>query len=306
MVLLATPVFEARDQSQPSQSLAPAARRVLEIAQRVAENATPQSAASSTTTTTVGKSLPLFPELESAMPNHLARSSLFAPLKPGRRKMHDKAQLASRDDVEILFSGKQFDMADNDVLLQAFRVAQCFPTGHDVIFKRAAFLREIGRCTGKNDYTWLEESMDRLATGTLFIKTKHYKAVLHLVDAYGRSDTTGEYWLRIDPEVLKLFSRREYGFIDLEARRRIGRGQDLAKWLQNYVGSHEAGKPHTVAAHFLKEWSGTEGRLRDFHARGLPRALAELRRLGVIQNDRIREDGRVTWFKPSRSTRISG
>lgn len=306
MVVLATPVFDARDQSQPSQSLAPAARRVLEIAQRVTENATPQRAASAATTTTVGKSLPLFPELESAMPNHLARSSLFAPLKPGRRKMHDKAQLASRDDVEILFSGKQFDMADNDVLLQAFRVAQCFPTGHDVTFKRAAFLREIGRCTGKNDYTWLEESMDRLATGTLFIKTKHYKAVLHLVDAYGRSDTNGEYWLRIDPEVLKLFSRREYGFIDLEARRRIGRGQDLAKWLQNYVGSHEAGKRHTVAVRFLKEWSGTEGRIRDFLTRGLPRALAELKQVEVILDPVIREDGRVTWFKPPRSARASG
>ena len=240
------------------------------------------------------------------MPNHLARSCLFSALKPGRRKMHDKAQLASRDDVEILFSGKQFDMADNDVLLQAFRVAQCFPTGYDVIFKRAAFLREIGRCTGKNDYMWLEESMDRLATGTLFIKTKHYKAVLHLIDAYGRSDTTGEYWLRIDPEVPKLFSRNEYGFIDLEARRRIGRGQDLAKWLQNYVGSHEAGKPHTVAAHFLKTWSGTEGRLRDFLTRGLPRALAELKRVGVVLNPVIREDGRVTWFKPPRSVRTSG
>jgi len=249
---------------------------------------------------TKGGSLPLFPELESAMPNHLARSALFAPIKPGRRKMFDKTTLASRDDVEVLYSGKQLDMADNDVFLLALRTAQGYATGEAVMFNRAEFLRDLGRDTGKAQYLWLEESFDRLVTGTLYIRTKRYKTVLHLVDAYAKDEDTGEYWLRLNPEILKLFSQREYGFIDMEARRQIGRGQELAKWLQNYVASHEGGKTHTIDGRALQQWSGTEGRLRDFMTRALPKALAELERLELVQNARIREDGKVTWFKPAR------
>lgn len=245
-----------------------------------------------------GGSLPLFPELESAMPNHLARSALFAPIKPGRRKMFDQMTLASRHDVAVRYSGKQLDMADNDVFLQALRVAQGYATGETVTFNRAEFLRELGRCTGKSDYVWLEESFDRLVTGTLYISTRRYKTALHLVDAYAKDEETGEYWLRLNPEILKLFSRQEYGFIDMEARRQIRRGQELAKWLQNYVASHEEGKTHTIDGRSLQQWSGTEGRARDFLTRAMPKALAELERLGLIQNARIRNDGKVTWFKP--------
>ncbi|PRP68513.1 hypothetical protein BUE93_22190 [Chromobacterium amazonense] len=247
-----------------------------------------------------GGSLPLFPEMESAMPNHLARSALFAPIRPGRRTIYDKSILASRDDVEILYSGKQLDMADNDVFLQALRASQGYATGAPVIFNRAEFLREIGRSTGKNDYVWLEESFDRLATGTLYIKTKNYKTVLHLIDAYAKNEISGKYWLRLNPEILKLFSQKSYGFIDMDARRQINRGQELAKWLQNYVASHEGGKTHTIDGKSLQKWSGTMGRFRDFMSRSLPKALAELERLCLIQNSRIREDGKVTWYKPTR------
>ena len=51
--------------------------------------------------------LPLWPDLERAIPNHLARSSLFAPISRGARKTHDRAEIASREDVKIMFTGKQ-------------------------------------------------------------------------------------------------------------------------------------------------------------------------------------------------------
>ena len=41
------------------------------------------------------KQLPLWPDLERAIPNHLARSSLFAPISRGARKTHDRAEIAS-------------------------------------------------------------------------------------------------------------------------------------------------------------------------------------------------------------------
>lgn len=243
------------------------------------------------------RTLPLFPLLESAMPNHLARSSLFAPIKSGTRQIHEKALMASRGDASIYYSGHQLDMADNDVFLQALRVAQGARLGDSIYFNRAQFLREIGRTTGKSQYEWLQESFYRLTSGTVLIQTKRYKAALHLIDGYALDEETGEYWLRMNPEIIKLFGHMEYGLVDMHTRLRIGRKQDMAKWLQNYVATHEEGKTHVISAQLLQLWSGSTGRLRDFQARSLLKALQELERLGLIRNAQIRSDGKVSWLR---------
>ncbi|MEC7118953.1 MAG: replication protein C, IncQ-type [Pseudomonadota bacterium] len=243
------------------------------------------------------RTLPLFPLLESAMPNHLARSSLFAPIKSGQRQIHEKALMASRGDASIYYSGHQLDMADNDVFLQALRVAQGVRLGDSIYFNRAQFLREIGRTTGRSQYEWLQDSFYRLTSGTVLIQTKRYKAALHLIDGYALDEDTGEYWLRMNPEIIKLFGHMEYGLVDMHTRLRIGRKQDMAKWLQNYVATHEEGKTHVISVQLLQLWSGSTGRLRDFQARSLTKALVELERLGLITDVHIRGDGKVSWLR---------
>lgn len=84
--------------------------------------------------------LPLWNELERAIPNHLARSSLFAPIASGRRKQHDRTEIASRSDVKIMFSGKQLDMADCDVFMHALFETGRFALGEKVYIKRGTFL----------------------------------------------------------------------------------------------------------------------------------------------------------------------
>lgn len=241
--------------------------------------------------------LPLFPPLDSAMPNHLARSSIFAPIKTGERQKHEKALMASRGDASIYYSGLQLDMADNDVFLQALRVAQGMQLGDTIYFNRAQFLRNIGRSVGKSQYEWLQESFYRLTSGTVIIQTKRYKAALHLIDGYALDEQTGEYWLRMNPEIIKLFGHMEYGLVDMHTRLRIGRRQDMAKWLQNYVATHEEGKTHVISAQLLQLWSGSGGRLRDFQSRSLSKALTELERLGLIRDIQFRPDGKVSWWR---------
>ena len=51
------------------------------------------------------RQLPLWHDLERAMPNMIARSALFAPIARGRRAMHERSEIASRSDVSIA-SGK--------------------------------------------------------------------------------------------------------------------------------------------------------------------------------------------------------
>jgi hypothetical protein len=89
--------------------------------------------------------LPLWADFERAIPNHLARSSLFAPIARGKRKMLDNVELASPNGVQITYSGHQLDMGDCDVFMQALHEIRLAPLGERVRINRAAFLRGMGR-----------------------------------------------------------------------------------------------------------------------------------------------------------------
>jgi len=239
--------------------------------------------------------MPLFPELESAMPNHLARSSLFAPIRRGRRGMFDKVKLSSRDDVSIYFSGKQLDMADNDVYLELLRQAQGRLFGESVPVSRYAILKELGRPTGQAQYKWLHESIRRLTFAMVDIEATRYKAAFHLIDSFELDKETGEYVLRIHPEVRKLFARGEYGFINLERRRELSRRIDLAKWLQNYICSHRRGDQQRVTFAKLHKWTGSSSHLRDFR-RYVTEAMKELERVGEVEAVEA-NDNTIAWCR---------
>ena len=91
--------------------------------------------------------LPGLEEFMRAMPNHIARSSLFAPVAAGRKKIHKDTVLVSRGDAVIKFWGEQLDEAQADVWMQAMHEASKQTLGEPVIINRAEFLRSMGRQT---------------------------------------------------------------------------------------------------------------------------------------------------------------
>jgi hypothetical protein len=245
--------------------------------------------------------LPLWPDLERAIPNHLARTCLFAPIGRGRRKMHDGTQLASPQGTSVTFSGKQLDMADQDVFLQAMHIAKNSPLGTPIMVNRARFLAEIGRTDGKSAYDWLDESFGRQVGATLTLETDRIKAHLPLVAGWIQDKESGNFQITMHPEVVKLFSRQEYSLIDWELRKQITRRVDLSKWLQTYVASHSPGATHSISVSHLKDWCGNSGRARDFRS-ALGEALEELERLSLIANHKFyRNDIMVQWFRPKTS-----
>ncbi len=283
--------------------------------------------------------LPLWPSTLDvrAIPNHFARSCLFAPIgrggpKAGTRKVHTKPiAIASRGDVLIKYKGPQLDMADCDVFMQALEIARKAPLGEPVFFIRREFLASLKKSDAGPWYKWLDDSIDRLLEGTLYIETKRYvvgdpdsfegdaangvlphgqhpesaseaghrrrsrKGGLHLICGYDYDEAEDSYYLMFDPRVLALFQNHEFALVDWERRFQISRRVDLAKWLQNYSASHEAGV-HTISLKLLKEWSGYSSPPNKFKL-AIHEALTELERLGVVSNARIRPDGKVTWFR---------
>lgn len=250
-----------------------------------------------------GGQLPLFPEEDtSALPNYIARTPLFAPIQPGRRKMHDNTVLASPEGFEVRFSGKQLDMADQDVFMMALKYAQGVDLNQPVRCDRAEFLKELGWEPGKNGsfgksaYTWLDQAFQRLTTGTLHIKTKRYKAHLSLVADWTQDEQTGQWEFTIGGKVRALFQNNEYAFIDLAKRQQIAHRVDLAKWLQSYAATHEPGL-HRISIENLKKWCGYASPVRKFRE-ALAEALAELERLDVVTSVRFYREGEmVQWTR---------
>ena len=250
--------------------------------------------------------LPLWPDLERAIPNHLARSSLFAPISRGARKTHDRAEIASREDVKILFTGKQLDMADCDVFMQALYEGHRATLGEKVVINRGKFLAAIGRSKGRSDYEWMHDSFRRLFLGAIEIEAKRYKigatpksSGLHLIDAFDYDPDTDSYYIKFDPRILALFHNREYALIDWEKRKQLAKRVDMAKWLQNYLASHEPGL-HRIGLKPLKEWMDYASPIHKFRE-AVMEALSELERLEIVAGVRLetskRSQPQVAWTK---------
>ena len=241
--------------------------------------------------------LPGMDEFMRAMPNHIARSSLFAPVARGRRKMHDGSILPSRGDAEIRFSGKQLDEAQADVWMQAMKEAQRQPLGEAVTINRAEFLREIGRAESGQNYKWLHRTMQDLSFAMLVIEVTKADGkpklsigktrVLHLIAGFDYDEDSETYSLTIDPRWHAMYGNREFALIDWGKRREFGRNQDMAKTLQRLLAT-SSNPVQRYALDWLKEKMEYSGRVRDFRD-ALTRACAELERLEIITAHKIED-----------------
>lgn len=272
--------------------------------------------------------LPLWPESAvRSIPNHIARSSLFAPIgkKKGKRARYDNAIIKSRSDVLIRYSGPQLDMADCDVFMQALHLARSVPLGQPVYFQRSNFLAALNKSDAGPWYDWLEGALVRLMSATLYIKTKRYvvgdpdaepdaepvitnvkeaakhqrglgsKRWLHLIAGMEYDETLESYYLLFDPRILALFQNQEFSLVDWEARFALEKRVDLAKWLQNYVSSQPPG-PHNIGVKLLKEWCGYTSPINKFRT-ALSDAMSELERVGIIAGATIKPNDVVLWTR---------
>lgn len=238
--------------------------------------------------------LPGLDELRRAMPNHIARSSLFSPVVRGERTLHRESVLVTRKDAVIKFWGEQLDEAAADVWMQIMYEATMRPLGEPVPICRAQFLRAIGRHTGKYEYAWLHRTMKVLSFAMLVIEVTNdgqpklqvgTSGALHLLDGFDYDAARKEYSVRVDPRWRYLYENREFAFIDWAKRLQIRQGQDMAKTLQRLVATSD-----DIIQRFrlvwLKEKMQYRSPMRKFKS-SLTAAMQELERLEIIAAGRI-------------------
>lgn len=247
-----------------------------------------------TEATSVKMFLPGLDEFMRAMPNHIARSSLFAPVAPGRKKMHDGTILASRADAVIKFKGTQLDESQADVWLQAMYEASKQPLGETFVIRRAAFLRSIGRTDTGPNYKWLHRAMEDLSFAMLVIEIKKdgktkfaigKTRAIHMIDGFDYDEKTEAYTLRIDPRWRGMYGNREYALIDWDKRMQFGQHQNMAKALQRLVAT-SSDLVQRYSLDWLKAKMEYSSPMRKFKE-SLSAAMCELERLEIIANGHI-------------------
>lgn len=234
--------------------------------------------------------LPGIDHFMRAMSNHVARSSLFAPIAKGRRKFHTDTALVTRRDAVMSYTGEQLDEADADLVLQLIYEGHRFPLGLAVTLNRAALLRGLGRETGKSQYAWLHRRMKALTVATLFIEARKpdgltkYRVgdtdAFHIVQSFRYCHAAESYTFTLDPRWAELFSNREFALIDWDKRLRMGRGQDMAKALQRLLAT-SSNQRQSYALDWLKEKMQYMSPIRKFR-QALAAAMRELERLEIV------------------------
>ncbi len=250
--------------------------------------------------------LPGMEEFMRAMPNHVARSSLYAPIAKGKRTFHREALLVTRRDAVITYTGEQLDEADADLCMQLFFEAIPYPLGKPVTLNRAGLLTAMGRCTGKHDYEWLHRRMKALTSATLFIEAKKRDGstkyhigsteAFHIVQGFRYDEVAGTYTFTLDPRWAVLFGNQEFGFLDWDKRLRLGQ---LAKSLQRLV-STSADTVQRYSLALLKERAQYRSPMRKFKE-ALTAAMRELEQLEIIAGGCIKHstkgEEQAVWTK---------
>lgn len=253
--------------------------------------------------------VPLTPKDTAPMNNHLARSSLFAPIRRGKRAVHDGALLSSQSDVEIRYHGKQLDMADQDVLLHALNLAAGKKPVNDeeelgpndvahnsrVVVNRQEFLKSIGMAKSGQNYKWLEQAFKRLSTGSIEIRKGRSYVIYHLIGNLMYDDNEGTYYFYIPRSTFAFFMENAFGYVNMKKRLALKTRVDIAKWVQSFAASHSKG-PYAIGVAKLRQLCGYESPLRKFRE-ALSEALSELVRVGVFAEALIDERDIANWIK---------
>lgn len=248
-----------------------------------------------------------------AMPNSIARSSLFTPIARGKPVHHKQVVLVSRSDAVITYTGYQLDEAKADAWMQLMYEARCEPLGRPVTINRAAFLRAIGRGVCGRDYRWLNDTMLAFMGATIAIQVKRpdgsrkYEIggmrAFHMLESFEYDAESESYKFTVDPRWKIAFGGNEYALIDWQKRRDIAPGHEMAKALQRLVAT-SSDQVQRFALDWLKEKLRYGSPMRKFRG-AMKKAMDELERVKVITSGRIelstRGKQQVVWTKLGKS-----
>ena len=229
-------------------------------------------------------------------PNAINRSSIFGVVRRGRRRFLNKEQLVTIGETKIEYTGFSLDQGDKDVFYELLHRAKAsFKNANDdrqpyveVRFGTRDFLRAINRTESGASQKWLKDSIERLMSARIKIAYKEMSYQGHLLVRQIENMDTKEVVLHLDRQISTLFTGRTITKINWKLRLRLG-SKDTAKWLYDYILSHQATRynPHRIGLQKLYDMSHatpkklTSADLSQFRHK-LREALTNLKEEGVV------------------------
>ncbi len=241
--------------------------------------------------------LPLWPESARGVPNSVLRGALFAAIQGKNRQALKRAELAAPKGMQIRFTGWQLDQSDLDVWEQCLHLARQHPLGTRCDFTAHAFLKALGRKTGKSDYEWLKDVFARLAGAVVEITHDNKAYFGALIEGGVRDETSGLYRIEINSNLAKLYSAG-WTATDWEQRQAL-RGKPLALWLHGYYFTHA--DPYPVKVEMLRKLCGSRTKELWKYKQNLKNAHDDLQAVGAINGYAIEGDLVSIDRTPSRS-----
>ncbi len=170
--------------------------------------------------------------------------------------------LGALDGVSVKFTGMQLDQSDLDVWEQIAHLARLHPLGNVCHFKANAFLKAIGRSTGKANYKWFDDTLARIGACEVEIKSGSRAYNGNLFHGRWRDEETREYKVVLNPTIAALFCGDDWTGIQFDERLAL-KGKPLALWLHGFYSSHA--RPFAMKVETLRDLSGgTNKDMRDF------------------------------------------
>ena len=200
--------------------------------------------------------LPEWHESKRLTPNAFLRSALFAS---GRgkdnkdRPYFDNEIIASQQGVTIRYTGKQLNQDDLTLWETIVHLAKEQPLGNICEFTAYEILKSLQINTGKKEYDWLEQGIDRLTASLVKINFEGKNYGQSLIIGYEKLEATSHYRLELSRDLIKLYGKSHWTAIDWDQRLTL-RKKPLAQFLHGYYSTHKAPFPLKVAT--LHQLSG--------------------------------------------------
>jgi hypothetical protein len=235
--------------------------------------------------------LPLWPDARRGTPNSFLRSALFAAIQGKDRVWLEEAVLASQHGITVKFTGKQLNQDDLTVWENLVHLAREHPLGTVCSFTSHGLLKAMGMAIGTTQYKQLHSTIVRLAACLVEVTHEGRTYMGHLIESGAKEEITKHYKIEINKEMIRLFGDTQWTALDWEQRKLL-RNMPLALALHAHYSTHR--KPFPYKLETLAQYVGSNNKnMRGFKQK-LFKALAELKRIGFLEDFDIDESNLVT------------
>lgn len=206
--------------------------------------------------------LPPWAEEVRALPNDLARSSLFSirnKRKP-RLGMTQKPLFHHHNGTRVHYTGVELRAADDEIIFQQVLhyTKQAGGVGIEFQFTPYQLCKDIGLEPGGSAYRTIEASLERLHSGTVFVTSPKYSRIpgIHLLETFVREQRRGRSSLctvRIHPAIIAMFLGGTFTHIPWKRYLSL---TPIARRLYDYIGSHK--QPYPLMLERFQSLTGSE------------------------------------------------